>query len=223
MGRPDLIIIPGTKTTAADFAWLRDSGIASVVQGLAGAGTAVVGICGGFQMLGRRILDPDLVESDEPAVNGLGLLSVETRFAARKQTHQVEGSVAGGRGILAGADGMRVHGYEIHMGSTTSANCVYHLSLIRRSDGSRTLDGCLSEGGWIFGCYVHGLFHNEELRRVVVQNVAGRKGVSLPKSGESFSQDAEFDKLAHLVRTNLNMDAVYESMGMKARLHTDVS
>lgn len=217
MGHPDLLIIPGTKTTAADLAWLRNSGIAGVVQGLAGAGTAVVGICGGFQMLGRRILDPDLVESDEPAVNGLGLLPVETRFAARKQTHQVEGSVVGGRGILAGADGLQVHGYEIHMGSTTSAKCTCRLSLIRRSDGSHTLDGCLSGDGWIFGCYVHGLFHNDELRRVVVRNVAGRKGVSLPRIGGSFSQDAEFDKLAHLVRTSLDMDAVYESMGMRAR------
>ena len=65
----------------------------------------------------------------------------------------------------------------------------------------------------VFGRCVHGLFHNDGLRRVVVRNAAGRKGVSLPRSGESFSQDAEFDKLAHPVRTSLNMDAVYESMG----------
>lgn len=73
------------------------------------------------------------------------------------------------------------------------------------------------QGTGVFGRCVHGLFYDDELRRVVVGNAAGRKGVSLPRSGESFSQDAEFDKLAHLVRTSLNMDAVYESMGVKAR------
>jgi adenosylcobyric acid synthase len=231
LGAPDLVIVPGTKTTVSDLAYLRGTGMAAELTDLAAGGTPVIGICGGYQMIGRWILDPEHVEADRDEVPGLGLLPVVTRFEGDKQTSRVSGRVTANHGLLAGSEGLPIEGYEIHMGATAveaerhSAGAVgrpFHLS---RGRGAATQhgDGVISLDGWIMGTYVHGLFHNAELRRNMLRRIAARKGVSLPLPAEAFSQSSEYDKLAHLVRTSLDMNAVYRMMGLAVEGRRDVT
>ena len=118
LGRPDAVILPGTKSTMADLAWLRENGLAARIGELAAKGTAIVGICGGYQMLGRAVRDPSGVESPQGEAAGLGLLPVETTFTTAKETHQARARVLDGPGWLAALAGEEVNGYEIHMGRT---------------------------------------------------------------------------------------------------------
>ena len=220
LGSPDLVIVPGTKTTVDDLGYLRDTGLASEVAALAGQGVAIVGICGGYQMLGRRILDPEHVESDREEVPGLGLLRVDTRFSPDKQTHQVSGHVIGDYGMLAGASGVPFEGYEIHMGATTGVladvgGSATPLRLTRRSGRQvDSGDGSMSDDGWVMGSYVHGLLHNTELRRTILARVAARKGASLDFEQDTFSQSAEYDRLAALTRRSLDMSSLYGAIGL---------
>ena len=218
MGDPDLIILPGTKTTVADLAHIRDEGIADAVVALARAGAAVVGICGGYQMLGRTISDPDRVESDMPLASGLGLLPVDTTFLAHKQTHQVSGWVAPGTGLLEGSDGVPLEGYEIHMGRTevSSSQSAGPFQLSYRSgEAVESHDGHTSEDGWILGTYIHGLFQNDRLRQNILERLAHRKGVSLPSEANDFSQTREYDKLAYLIRESLEMRRLRSIVGLR--------
>ncbi len=216
LGGPDLVIIPGTKTTVADLQYLREKGLADRLVELARRGTAILGICGGYQMLGRLLLDPDHVESGEDAAPGLGLLPVATRFARTKQAHQVAGHVVAGHGLLEGAAGLPFQGYEIHMGTTQPLEDATFPMRVTRRSGRQTDsgDGCLSQDGWVLGTYVHGLFHNAPLRHSILRQVAARKGLSLALKEDGFSQSREYDRLADLVRSSLDMGRVYRIAGL---------
>jgi adenosylcobyric acid synthase len=203
LGSPDLVVLPGTKTTVADLHYLRESGMADAVAGLAASGTAVLGICGGFQMLGERIHDPDHVESRSGDTAGLGLLPVVTEFEAAKETRLVAGRALSAPGLFAGASGMAVSGYEIHMGSSSSPSVGHLFDLSGRGDGMA------SEDGWVAGTYLHGLFLNADLRRQVLRNLAERKGASLPPGDVAFDASAEYDRLADHFRAALDMEAIY--------------
>ena len=133
LGDPDLIILPGTKSTVADLAQLRHTGLAEVVISRSRAGTPVIGICGGYQMLGRHILDPDRVESHQSRVEGLGLLPVTTTFFPVKSTHQICGQVVDGHGLLRNAEGLPLAGYEIHTGQTTGNGLANPFRILERS------------------------------------------------------------------------------------------
>ena len=212
LGSPDLVILPGTKTTVADLEYLRRNGMADQLRRLVKGETAVIGICGGYQMLGRRVLDPEHVESERDEVTGLGLLPIVTRFGGHKETHQVSGRVAADHGLLEGSAGTAFEGYEIHMGTTVEGECsgATAFRLTERSgQASSAPDGCASESGWVLGTYVHGLFHNDRLRRNILEAVARRKGVSLPSGADAFDQSREYDKLADLVRSHVDMGAIY--------------
>ena len=115
---PTPIILPGTKSTIADLAWLEEQGLAQAIRGLAETGVAVVGICGGYQMLGRVVRDLAAVESDQATRAGLGLLPIETDFEHIKTTRQVTASITGGPGWIGRLGGQALSGYEIHMGRT---------------------------------------------------------------------------------------------------------
>ena len=227
-GSPDLIILPGTKTTIPDLAWMEDGGLTGLVKQAHQRGAAIVGICGGYQMIGTHLSDPDHVESPLTEMAGLGLLPTSTVFAGSKETHRVKGAVSLDRGLLQDAKGLPVQGYEIHMGRTISARPrpdsasvggagtpfqIHDRVDVPVTSGNDT-DGCLDASGWVMGTYIHGLFHNGELRRSLLQSLARRKGVRLPDSADDVGLDREYDKLADWVRSSLNMDLVYEMTGL---------
>ena len=143
---------------------MREQGLEPAIQHVAQAGTVVVGICGGYQMLGRRIQDPLGVESALPEVAGLALLPVETVFEPSKATYQAEARILSGPGWLAALRHQPIQGYEIHMGRTTSQQP--WLEILQRN-GTRlaVADGAVAATGNVWGCYLHGLFANESLRR----------------------------------------------------------
>ena len=184
-------------------------------------GTPVIGICGGYQMLGRTLSDPDHVESSLASMDGLGLLPIETVFQGDKETHRIKGRIVESAGLLAGAAGLPVLGYEIHMGRTTGEGVAAPVRIDDRADApvdaAGSLDGALNAAGSVLGTYVHGLFHNTELRRAILNELARRKGVRLPESPESNGEldlDREYDRLADWVRSSLDMDLVYELAGL---------
>jgi adenosylcobyric acid synthase len=164
MGRPDAVIVPGTKSTMADLQWLRERGLAEAIVGLAEQGVAVVGICGGYQMLGRTIRDPGRVESDVREAPGLGLLPIETTFFAPKTTHPVRARMADGPGWMAGLSGTPLEGYEIHAGRTLTVTP--WVEIVERGAVECCVpDGSVSADGRVWGCYLHGLFANDAFRR----------------------------------------------------------
>ena len=218
LARPDLIILPGTKTTIPDLAWMDRQGLTQAVREAHANGSALVGICGGYQMLGSEVRDPDGVESTQTQLPGLGLLPMTTTFAGSKETHRVTGKVSLDLGLLAGAKGLPVQGYEIHMGRTVVDGVGVPFAIDDRSDLAVTkdnaMDGSLDSTGWVMGTYIHGLFHNTGLRQALLQALARRKGVTLPSSDDAISMDGEFDKLADWVRGSLNMDQIYQMSGL---------
>ncbi len=214
IGEPDLIVLPGSKTTVADLQWMRESGIAAEVKRLRHLGTPLIGICGGYQMLGERILDPNCIESTAPETRGLGLLPLATTFAATKTTHQVRGKVASSKGLLAGCESEVITGYEIHMGQTYGESRAPFLITERSGSTIDSPDGAIDADGLTLGTYMHGLFHNHSLRHALLTNLARRKGISLPE-GAIPDLDAEYDKLAQLVRQSVDIDAIHEMAGIR--------
>jgi adenosylcobyric acid synthase len=213
LGQPDLIIIPGSKTTAADLDWLRRSRLADSINKHHGQGVFIIGICGGYQMLGQFINDPEHVESTVLRQPGLGLLPITTTFLPTKETHQVKGEVIAHRGLLAKTKGITFDGYEIHMGRTESDENGTAFRFTERSRQPCDIaDGYLDASGRVLGTYVHGLFRNERLRRAILRQTAQSKGRRL-----NFKNDPrgdEYDKLANLVRNSLDMKLIYRIAGL---------
>jgi len=159
-----LVIVPGTKTTAADLAWLRHSGLAGALVERAAASGPILGICGGYQMLGERILDPDGVESPERELAGLGLLPVVTRFARDKITRPVRLQLGDGLPLLDGAGGRAADGYEIHCGRVERHGARPFGTIVRRGDDERAHEPEGAVAGAVAGTLVHGLFENAVVR-----------------------------------------------------------
>jgi adenosylcobyric acid synthase len=203
LGQPRAIILPGTKSTLQDLAWLREQGFDTAIHQLAAAGTAVVGICGGYQMLGRCIRDTDHVEAEIEVMEGLGLLPVETSFHCTKATFQVRARVLGaGQGWLAGLSGEEVEGYEIHMGR--SIGSLPWLQIERRNGApAREVDGAVSAQGRIWGCYLHGLFTNDSLRHSWLASL-GQRPVTRSSSGSAL--ESALDRLADAVDEAIDLD-----------------
>jgi len=216
------IVLPGTKSTIADLAWLRQTGLAATVLTQAAAGTPVIGICGGYQMLGRRIHDPEHVESDAEAVDGLGLLDAETSFAADKRTVRVDGELLGGAAGAAadplGAPGTPLRGYEIHMGRTTLGSGAAPLLWLRGADGSEHDDGAVATAGGgptagsVCGSYVHGLFDHPALRAAFINRLRAARGLP-PREAAAPSADS-IDRLADHVEAHLDAALLERIMGL---------
>jgi adenosylcobyric acid synthase len=200
----DCLILPGSKSTVADLAYLRERGLADAIRRAAASGKVVVGICGGYQMLGTYIADPDQVESERDHVVGLGLLQVATRFRREKITHQVRARCRW--------SGDEVTGYEIHHGvsvpldGTTPAFEV----LERSGQPVRISDGARSGNGRIWGSNIHGLFDNTSFRHRFLKELWEAKGLPCPVGIQDWNLDREFDRMADLVRTHLDMVAIYQ-------------
>ena len=195
LGSPDLILLPGTKSTIADLKWLRESGLEAAICKQAARGTLVFGICGGYQMLGTIVSDPDGVEAAGlREIRGLGLLEIQTVFHGKKVQTQTSGTFSGIEGMLAGLNGLRYEGYEIHMG---------------RSDGPCPV---LTGSGNVYGTYIHGVFDAPGIADGVLRAVCAQRGID-PGRLESFDlqeyKNQQYDLLADGVRRGLDMDYVY--------------
>jgi adenosylcobyric acid synthase len=211
----DLVILPGTKTTVADVMWLHSSGLGTAVRELARAGRPVLGVCGGFQMLGERVDDPDGVEGLAAGAEGLGLLPVTTTFAGAKRIARVRGRVTASRGVLAAAAGRDVAGYEIHVGRTRSTADPAFTITTRGADGVIDPDGAVSADGAVTGTYLHGIFADDALRGAVLHALAVRAGrVPDPRWGEGRAVSARYDRLADLVGDAVDMPAIAKLVGL---------
>lgn len=203
LGNPDLVILPGTKSTMADLLWLRRNGLEAAIQKLAAKQTPVLGVCGGYQMLGKTLADPDGVEGPPGAVvRGIGLLPTDTVFTPHKRRTRTKAVVE--HGPLAGAE---IQGYEIHMGITTGQKDCF----ARLEDGA--LDGCVA--GQVFGTYLHGLFDTGVLTSKLAGYLGERKGIAVtdaaPQSHEKY-QDQQLDALAEGLRRCLDLPRIYQCM-----------
>jgi len=201
IGNPAAIIIPGTKSTINDLAWLRSQGFEGIIKYYVNNGGAVIGICGGYQMLGELIHDPEHVESQMDSALGLGLLPFETIFSGEKATHQAIAHIQYGAGWFAKINDQTISGYEIHMGRTDSQNPWLKLTE-RNGQPVQVLDGATSEDGKIWGCYIHGLFSNENLRRVWLKDL----GWNSEESGEKDPFATSLTRLADTLEETLDMD-----------------
>ncbi|MDO5141921.1 MAG: cobyric acid synthase [Eubacteriales bacterium] len=201
----DLLIVPGTKSTMADLKWLRESGMEAQILKQHAAGTPVLGICGGYQMLGRTVSDPVNTEGGGQ-LRGLGLLPVDTVFCPRKTTAQAQGTVGALSGAFATLAGAAVTGYEIHMGETTRDPAAQPFAALRRADGTAVADGC--QAGDVCGTYLHGVFDAPGVAQALVQALAAHKGVSLTTAGAADDRQAQYDRLADTVRRSLDMEQI---------------
>lgn len=206
LGTPDLLILPGSKNTLEDAVYLQESGLAEEIQQLRQAGTQIVGICGGYQLLGTMLHDPQQVESTHGSLPGLGLLDVETYFQQEKTTTQVT-AITGGRPVT---------GYEIHMGRTENHEAQDFAEIVMANEEEiKRKDGAVSDDQQVMGTYLHGIFDNSQWRRELLNRVRSQKGlapiteVQIPYQ-EYKSQ--QYDKLAELIRENLDMEKIYQIM-----------
>lgn len=204
LGRPHAVILPGTKSTMADLTWLRTQGFADAIRLLAQEGTAVVGICGGYQMLGNTLHDPHGAESPLPAMPGLGLLPVDTTFETTKATYQARASVLGGPGWLSRVAGQEVGGYEIHLGRSDGGRPWLTISG-RNGEAVAVADGAVSDDGRVWGCYLHGLFANAPFRHAWLGSLRQHPSTpaTAPAPGDSFH--ASLERLADAVEAALDL------------------
>ena len=196
---PDLIFLPGTKSTIADLLWLRQSGLEAAIKKAAAAGTPVFGVCGGYQMLGKKILDPERTESAGIGeCEGMGLLDHETVFHEEKVQTQTEGTLGEVNGIFSALNGQKYHGYEIHMGQDTEE---------KRP---------VVNAGNVYGTYIHGIFDEQKISDTIVRAVCAGKGILYDPAGSVDLTDyknRQYDLLADAVRENLDMEFLYRVIG----------
>ena len=219
IGNPDVIILPGSKNTTEDLLYLKHHGYADEIKELADRGTPVIGICGGYQMLGEKVCDPLHVESDKDEVTGLGLLPYITTMQGEKNTYQVEFNCENLPFLDMNFSAENLKGYEIHMGETVLTGTAQSLfNIVRRSNAPVDLqDGFINDKHHVFGTYCHGVFDNDHLRRAVINALRKRKGL-LPldvKFKYREYKEAEFDRLAAIVRKHFDMKKFYEILGQE--------
>ncbi len=194
--QPDMILIPGTKSTIADLLWLRQSGLEAAICQHAAKGCVVFGICGGYQMLGTTISDPESVESAGiDKVDGMGLLQMDTVFAGQKVQRQTGGVIPPLSGTLHSLSGKKYFGYEIHMGRSEQENAAVQGS------------------GNVYGTYIHGIFDAEGIAQSIIADLAAKKGIDIGAirsfDPERYKQE-QYDLLADAVRGGLDMEFVYK-------------
>lgn len=195
LGTPDMILLPGTKSTIADLRWLRERGLEAAILKEAAGGTLVFGVCGGYQMLGRSVSDPEGVEAAGlTELRGMGLLEMETVFHGEKVQRQTAGMFSGVEGMLAGLNELRYEGYEIHMG---------------RSEAQMP---ALAGNGNVYGSYVHGIFDAPGIADEILKAICARRGVAFSALGtfdRAAYRERQYDLLADAVRAGLDMEFVY--------------
>ncbi len=207
----DILILPGSKSTIGDLAFLVKQGLFQAIREFSGQ---VVGICGGYQILGRRVKDPHGVESAVTEADGLGLLDVETVLLTEKETHQAEARLLSAAALAAPGCVGTVSGYEIHMGETAlGPGAQPFAQLVRRSGSDVAIpDGAVSSDGRVFGTYLHGIFDNHGFRTAFLNRIRREKGLPT-QSAESRVEDP-FDLLAEHLERHLDMESLLRICGI---------
>lgn len=195
LGDPDMIALPGTKSTMADLKWMRETGLEAAVLKFAAKGKPVFGICGGYQMLGQKLSDPEGVEGGGE-MRGMGLLPHSTTFAGKKTRTAETGVLSDVTGIFSELSGAAYKGYEIHMGLSEA-------------------EGNIINRGNVYGTYIHGIFDSEDVAGAVVKALFEAKGLDATKVS-AFDMDEykekQYDILADGLRKSLDMELIYRIM-----------
>lgn len=220
LGNPDMILLPGTKNTIDDLKWMRQNGLEASILHKASSGTLVFGICGGYQMLGQTLSDPEGFDSGHAGsvVKGMGLLSSSTDFIADKRTIQMKGRFHEVHGMLKGLSGKEFYGYEIHSGVTRidEENALSDITPIHDNQGEEEerLEGAqtVKDNYNVYGTYIHGIFDGEGIASTIVEALLKKKGLDF-SDVETIDYQAyketQYDKLAKSVRENLDMKKIY--------------
>ena len=235
LGNPDMVILPGTKNTIDDLLWMRQSGLEAMVLKLADRQVPVWGICGGYQMLGEEIYDEEGVESGAcRRVRGMGLLPLITEFSEEKVRTQTEGAFGELDGCLGALSGMRLSGYEIHMGRTRISGSGRAADTARLRPDRQEPEICrpmaytaplgekqfLAEGwnrGNVYGAYVHGIFDGPGIGEALAGALAARKGLDWePEARVDYKayREQQYDRLAQALRESLDMERIWRIMGL---------
>ncbi|MFW6254839.1 MAG: cobyric acid synthase [Chitinivibrionales bacterium] len=216
IGRPDVIILPGTKSTIGDLQVLKKTGLAQVLVCYAESGGAVLGICGGFQMLGMEILDPGHCESRCNGEPGLGLLDMKTVFHEEKTTKQTQVTIQSTpHGLFAGCNGVQVSGYEIHMGQSEYGPDSRPFTTRNNESGSAAVIGVANESGNVAGTYLHGLFDTSTIAAAMINTLREKKGLAPLQDiivERNVILNRDIDNLANVVRHCLDMDMLSRIM-----------
>ncbi|AIF51758.1 cobyric acid synthase [Pelosinus sp. UFO1] len=219
IGKPDLILLPGSKNTIEDLLYLRQQGFEEQIIKLVNSGTPLIGICGGYQMLGKQISDPDHTESNLDTISGLGLLDIATTFTPNKITHQVTANCSNNGFLGLNLTYENLIGYEIHMGQTEFLQTAEHAFTItsRSNQLSDSADGVVRSDGLVMGTYIHGIFDNDVYRRSILNALRVRKGLAPIETVNDTHTRKEnsYNRLAETVRNSLNMDLLYTILGAK--------
>ncbi|OEG61988.1 MAG: cobyric acid synthase CobQ [Halanaerobium sp. MDAL1] len=210
----DLIIIPGSKATTGDLKFLKENGLAAEIKKADQAGIMIIGICGGFQMLGRKLIDSYGTEGNIREINGLALLDIKTEFLKEKTTHQVKVKLNSNQQLKNGLSEFNsqeiMTGYEIHMGQTEYLNQTEELfKIIEQSDREADFkDGAVNQAGNCFGTYLHGLFDNDNFRSAILNNLRNKHSIETDKNGYNYQKEIEknIDQLADMVAENIDTD-----------------
>jgi len=214
----DLIILPGSKNTVRDLLFLREHGIDKVLNRAVAAGTPLVGICGGYQMLGRKIVDPHQVETSHVETPGLGYLDIETIFEQTKITSQVEAYPAGIRNLGLSSGQGPFPGYEIHMGRTTGDIGLFNLRRLATDSDTPVGTEIIPDGsakGNVWGTYVHGLFDSDAFRRGLLNRVRQKRGLPALDNTVHYAEIREqaMDDWADSLKQHLDMDFILDLIG----------
>mgnify|MGYP000876794700 CR=1 FL=1 len=208
---PDMIIFPGTKNTMEDLLWLRQNGLEAAILKKAAEGKIIFGICGGYQMLGEKLSDPDGVEAGGE-IKGMGLLPMETVFQNLKTRTRVSGTFPKVEGALSSLTGVKLEGYEIHMGESVLLEGAHPFTEITDHVQNTTKqDGAYCNN--VYGSYVHGIFDKEAVAKNIVKAIGEEKGLDVSEmTGIDFAafKETQYDKLADGLRKHLDMKKIYE-------------
>jgi adenosylcobyric acid synthase len=216
---PDLLVLPGTRTTLRALDWMKAQGWDKAIHQMAenASGPLILGLCGGFQLLGRVIEDPEGVESKSGRAEGVGLLSVDTRFRASKALFRVEGEVVGSGSWGLGCP---VIGYEVHQGVSRRREGTQAWLRVRRQPGNDTIDdGAISNDGRVAGTYVHGLFDNARFCRALVDTLRSRRGLAPLQEIDRLSQREfwrhRYQRLAGWLQEHCDLRPISEALCLR--------
>lgn len=209
----DVLILPGSKSTIADMYFLMERGIYDGIKAFKGH---IIGICGGYQMLGHRVLDPNGIESAIKEATGLELLPVETEMLLEKETHQALAYLEEAGQVIAPECNGVMTGYEIHMGKTTHFGTPRPFARIfRRGDASVTIDdGTVSQDGRVFGTYLHGIFDNPRFKETYLNRIRLEKGMPLRRGSHKMPDQDPFDHLAEHLEQHLDVPQLLAICGL---------